>query len=254
MNSLLSGACAGFIETSICHPLEIVKTRLQNRNDHKNLYKIASGIYTKEGWKGFYRGLFIVYTSIIPKNAIRFSTFEIYNNYFQNTLIAGSLAGITESIIIVTPFDVCRLRLLSQYNSFHEQKDKKNVLSMIHYIFQKEGIQGFYKGILYTSLRQAINQSTNFFVYHYLKSHYDISSFLAGSISGAIGPILNNPLDVMKTRFQSSETKFNTLSIITKIYHEFGLIGFYKGLFPRLLRIVPGQGITFFTYDYLSHS
>ena len=83
-------------------------------------------------------------------------------------------------------------------------------------------------------------------------------SLFIGGLSGAIGPIINNPLDVVKTRLQ----KQNTTKIVNgtpkytgliqacfKIANEEGAGALWKGITPRLMRIVPGQAITFTTYE-----
>jgi len=38
------------------------------------------------------------------------------------------------------------------------------------------------------------------------------------------------------------------------IYKEEGLFALWKGITPRLLRIMPGQAITFMTYEAISSS
>jgi len=70
---------------------------------------------------------------------------------------------------------------------------------MIRHIFQEDGILGFYKGVMLLCLRQSINQSSNFAMYHYLTKEHGCPSFIAGCISGSVGPMLNNPIDIIKT-------------------------------------------------------
>jgi len=81
---------------------------------------------------------------------------------------------------------------------------------------------------------------------------------LLGGTSGAIGPTLNNPLDVVKTRLQKQSfidgaPKYTGLGQgIALIAKEEGVRALWKGLSPRLMRIVPGQAITFMTYEFVS--
>ena len=74
-----------------------------------------------------------------------------------------------------------------------------------------------------------------------------------------MGPTVNNPLDVVKTRMQKQvvipgETpKYRSLGqSIAAIAKEEGLQALWKGLTPRLMRIMPGQAITFMTYEAVS--
>jgi solute carrier family 25 citrate transporter 1 len=201
MLDLLYGAISGFVEVSICHPLDTIKTRVQNRNS--NTFKVIHNIYHKEGIKGYYRGLTAVYSGVIPKNAVRFSSYSYYNSILNNSFYSGFLTGITEAIIVVNPTEVCKIRIQTQYNSIRNTDSPikyKNIIQTAYLIFKEEGIYPFYKAIIPTVLRQSINQATNFYFFTLLKNNYEFNPFLAGCISGSIGPIINNPLDVIKTK------------------------------------------------------
>jgi len=258
MSTLLYGAISGFIEASICHPLDTVKTRIQNRSSTKKIgiVQTCQKIYAKEGVRGFYHGLGAVYVGIIPKNAIRFFSFEQYNSYTKNTFLSGILAGATEAILIVNPTEVCKIRIQTQYNSMRETSNIKytNIYQTFYSIFKTEGISPFYRGLIPTIMRQSINQGANFYTFHTLKKNTDISPFILGAISGSIGPILNNPIDVVKTRMQASNSNVKVLNVVIELFAQQGIGGFYKGLGPRLLRIVPGQGITFGVYEFLKQN
>lgn len=255
MSTLLYGAISGFIEASICHPLDTVKTRIQNRSSTKKvgIVQTCKKIHAKEGLRGFYHGLGAVYLGIIPKNAIRFFSFEQYYSYTKNTFLSGILAGATEAILIVNPTEVCKIRIQAQYNSMRETSNIKytNIYQTFYTIFKSEGISPFYRGLIPTILRQSMNQGANFTIFHTLKQNTDISPFILGAISGSIGPILNNPIDVIKTRMQASNASISISRVIKEIVDKHGITGFYKGLGPRLFRIVPGQGITFGVYEFL---
>jgi len=252
MPALLFGAISGFVEVSICHPLDTVKTRVQNSKS--NTFTIIKNIYQKEGIKGYYRGLTAVYLSVIPKNAIRFSSFHYYNSIIHSNFLSGLLAGMTEAIMVVNPTEVCKIRIQTQYNSVRNPESVikyKNIYQTIFLILKEEGISPFYRGLVPTILRQSLNQASNFYFFNLLNQEYDLNPFISGCISGSIGPIFNNPLDVIKTKIQTSIKKIKVLDIIHSIIKNDGIKGFYKGLFPRLLRIIPGQGITFTVFDYL---
>ena len=129
-----------------------------------------------------------------------------------------------------------------------------NIYQTFYSIFKTEGISPFYRGLIPTIMRQSINQGANFYTFHTLKKNTDISPFILGAISGSIGPILNNPIDVVKTRMQASNSNVKVLNVVIELFAQQGIGGFYKGLGPRLLRIVPGQGITFGVYEFLKQN
>lgn len=144
-----------------------------------------------------------------------------------------------------------------------------NVLQTAATIAREEGIGALYKGVVPTMLRQGCNQAVNFTAYNIFKSKVmdwqgtselaSWQSLLIGGFSGGMGPLVNNPLDVVKTRLQKQvivpgKTPKYTglLQACAVIFREEGLLALWKGIIPRLLRIVPGQAITFMTYEAVS--
>lgn len=125
------------------------------------------------------------------------------------------------------------------------------------------------RGVVPTMLRQGCNQAVNFTTYNIFKKkvleaqnkndldHWQ--SLILGGVSGGFGPIVNNPLDVVKTRMQRQVIRpdrpakyTGIVQAIGVIYREEGFLALWKGITPRLLRIVPGQAITFMTYEAVS--
>ncbi|KAI9292610.1 mitochondrial carrier protein RIM2 [Neoconidiobolus thromboides FSU 785] len=92
--------------------------------------------------------------------------------------------------------------------------------------------------------------------------------FIAGGVGGSIGTIIFSPLEVIKTRFQSSlyqenklklnqklglwnSTKFHiadTLSSVRNLYRNEGFKALFKGLGPTLSGVIPSRSIYFFSY------
>lgn len=314
LQHLIAGGIAGFVESSCCHPLDTIKTRMQLRRQasisaaashaalgHKSSVTpmgnsgvtvtaslgpigTAQRIIKREGYFSLYKGLSAVYTGIIPKMAIRFLSYEIYSEKLSSIVpqssakaipfFAGLGCGLTEAVMIVTPAEVCKIRLQSQYHSMVDPKQMThrkytNVLQTAVMIVKEEGISALYKGVLPTMLRQGINQAVNFSCYQFGKKKViewqegrelmPWQHLLIGGISGAFGPMVNNPLDVVKTRMQRQvihpghEPKYKGIvQGCTVIAREEGMKSLWKGLTPRLMRIVPGQAITFMTYEAVS--
>eukprot|EP00977_Amphora_coffeiformis_P000035 scaffold5_cov169-Amphora_coffeaeformis.AAC.35 len=349
MLHLVAGGCAGFVESSVCHPLDTIKTRMQLRRQEasveqvvvrvksslvepamrlghslrdpaafmpsaavagaggvhepglhmgstpsaartetvvvkpvkapKGLVKAGMGpigtahrIIQREGFMALYKGLTAVYTGIVPKMAIRFVSFEQYRDWLQVatgakssgvTFTAGLASGLTEAILIVTPAEVCKIRMQSQYHSMIDPSQMQhrkytNVVQTAFTIVREEGISALYKGVVPTMLRQGCNQAVNFTAYSAIKQkvmahqktdkleHWQ--SLVIGGLSGGMGPLVNNPLDVVKTRLQKQivhqgkAPKYTgLLQACVLIAKEEGVLALWKGITPRLLRIMPGQ-------------
>ncbi|KAF9330709.1 hypothetical protein BGZ91_000047, partial [Linnemannia elongata] len=89
LTNLIAGGTAGFMEALICHPLDTIKVRMQLA---KNIPRNAAGanlsfvgvgmkIVRKESPLALYKGLGAVTAGIVPKMAIRFTTFQFYKDF-----------------------------------------------------------------------------------------------------------------------------------------------------------------------------
>ena len=116
--------------------------------------------------------------------------------------------------MVVTPAEVCKIRMQSQYNSMVDPAQLKNrkytnVLQTATVIVREEGIGALYKGVVPTMMRQGCNQAVNFTTYNYFKDTViqwrknkgegniglrPWESLVLGGISGGFGPMVNNPL------------------------------------------------------------
>jgi len=73
-----------------------------------------------------------------------------------------------------------------------------------------------------------------------------VKAFLAGSFSGTCSTVLFQPLDLLKTRIQTSQGTSPGMMLMTKnILTTEKLGGLWKGLAPSIVRTVPGVGIYF---------
>lgn len=156
------------------------------------------------------------------------------------------------------------------------QQKYRNTPQAISTLIREEGIGFLYRGVTLTALRQGTNQAANFTVYTELKSllqrwqgsketiKKDLPSYqttIIGLISGAVGPFSNAPIDTIKTRIQQqSRTRVagqqqsnlsQIINITTDMLKKEGVKSFYKGITPRVLRVAPGQAVTFTVYEFL---
>eukprot|EP00300_Choanocystis_sp_HF-7_P042443 c9194_g1_i1.p1 GENE.c9194_g1_i1~~c9194_g1_i1.p1 ORF type:complete len:320 (+),score=73.42 c9194_g1_i1:48-962(+) len=284
LTTFVAGGTAGLVESVTCHPLDTIKTRMQLRQGtraYKGPFQTGLGIVTKEGPFALYKGLTAVASGIIPKMAIRFWSFETFKNFLgqkdgvplgsAKTFVAGVMAGVTEAVVIVTPFEVCKIRLQGQFHSLmspeelSQPRKYRNVIQTAFTVVKEEGPAALWKGVGPTVMRQSINQGVNFTFYNIFKEAWsdwqgtDLAmwqTFLCGGLSGSLGPIANCPLDVVKTRLQKQvihpghAPKYTGMvQAIGVIAKEEGVKALWKGLEPRLMRIVPGQAITFMIFE-----
>ncbi|KAG1090205.1 hypothetical protein G6F42_019760 [Rhizopus arrhizus] len=271
------------MEACTCHPLDTIKVRMQLA---KSAARSASGkplgflgvgakIIRNESFWALYKGLGAVVSGIVPKMAIRFSSFELYKEWMADAngkvstsavFLAGLAAGTTEAIMVVSPMDLIKIRLQAQRHSMADPMDipkYRNAPHAAYTIVREEGVRALYKGVTLTALRQATNQAANFTAYQEFKKMAqkyqnldELPSYqhlVLGGVSGAMGPLSNSPIETNKTRIQKSSASgsgWERFKVVTsEIMTKEGPRAFYKGLTPRLLRVAPGQAVTFMVYE-----
>lgn len=202
---------------------------------------VATGleIVRKETPLGLYKGLGAVLTGIVPKMAIRFTSFEWYKQLLadkktgvvsgQSLFFAGLAAGVTEAVAVVTPMEVVKIRLQAQHHSMADPLDVpkyRNAAHALYTIIKEEGFGALYRGVSLTALRQGSNQAVNFTAYTYFKEWLyqwqpeykggNLPSYqttLIGLVSGAMGPLSNAPIDTIKTRLQKMRAEEGTTAL-----------------------------------------
>ncbi|KAI9659419.1 MAG: Mitochondrial succinate-fumarate transporter [Bathelium mastoideum] len=286
--NLIAGGGAGMMEALVCHPLDTVKVRMQLSRrarapgaKRRGFIETGVGIVKKETPLGLYKGLGAVLTGIIPKMAIRFTSYEKYKQLLANkegevsgraTFLAGLAAGVTEAVAVVTPMEVVKIRLQAQHHSMSDPLDVpkyRNAAHALYTVVREEGVGALYRGVSLTALRQGTNQAVNFTAYTELKAVLQKlqatpetplpawQTSIIGLISGAMGPLSNAPIDTIKTRLQKTpaepgETAMSRIVNISKaMFKQEGARAFYMGITPRIMRVAPGQAVTFTVYEYL---
>ncbi|BFZ54850.1 Mitochondrial succinate-fumarate transporter [Savitreella phatthalungensis] len=281
---LVSGGIAGLCEALACHPLDTIKVRMQLSTrarlpgaKKRSFFGVGRDIVRKESPLALYKGLGAVVTGIVPKMAIRFSSFEAYKRLLADeqgkvatgkVFIAGLGAGVTEAVAVVSPMECIKIRLQAQHHSMADPLDVpryRNAAHAAYTIVREEGLLALYRGVSLTALRQATNQGVNFTAYQefqkWAKEWQEIAvlpsyqNFLLGGISGAMGPMSNAPIDTIKTRIQrgastdGSKGLARIVNVTRDLVAKEGVSALYKGITPRVLRVAPGQAVTFAVYE-----
>ncbi|KAJ2157350.1 mitochondrial thiamine pyrophosphate transporter [Coemansia sp. RSA 552] len=176
--------------------------------------------------------------------------------------LCGASAGLV-SRAIVSPFDVVKITLQLETTT-RRRLHGGSVLSCAQRIMRQEGVRGFFKGNLsaeYLYLGYGASQFLAFSAVEGMLSRRipkRARSFVGGALAGAISTSATYPLDLLRTRFVaqqlSSRVHASITGAIRHIYREEGFRGFYRGLFPACLQIMPYMGIVFGSYDVLSSS
>ena len=70
-----------------------------------------------------------------------------------------------------------------------------------------------------------------------------------GGVAGAVAQTITYPLDVIRRRMQTAIDSVNMLTLVKTIYKKEGLSGFYRGMLPNYLKVVPAIAVSFVTFE-----
>ncbi|CAM9264696.1 unnamed protein product [Discosporangium mesarthrocarpum] len=285
----LAGAMTGGIEICITFPLEFVKVQLQLQNvsgnslqghpSFKGPIHCAASTFRQNGVCGLYAGLSPWLIFAFPRSAIRFMTFENVATQLQGgqgelspliALGAGTVAGVTESALCLTPLQNIQIRMTQ--DSIAEKGSKRyrwdiGFLHALREIWRMEGIRaGFFGGIWPTVVKGAVNNCIRFVVYNETSkvvrkargAETDealgaLTTFGLGAMAGAVSAVVTQPIDTVKSNLQGMSAGMykGSLHCAREIVAVDGAAGLFRGLTPRVCRVCLEIGLHFSLYDYL---
>ncbi|XP_068093868.1 solute carrier family 25 member 32 [Hyperolius riggenbachi] len=186
---LLSAAGAGALTMCFTNPIWVTKTRLilqydsgvdPSKRQYRGMCHALATIYRHEGIPGLYRG-FVPGLLGTSHGALQFMAYEElkleYNKHLNrpsdtklNTLEYITMAATSKIFAVAAtyPYQVVRARLQDQHNRY------SGVIDVIRRTWRKEGVGGFYKGIIPNILRVTPACCITFVVYENV-SHFLLS-------------------------------------------------------------------------------
>lgn len=192
----------------------------------------------------------------------RHSTHLHPTDYFLTSLSAGLL-----TTLATNPIWVLKTRMLSTDRG--ARGAYTSMWAGIQHIRHREGWRGFYRGLGVSCLGVS-HGAVQFAVYQPLKdawmTYVARSADVAGEaklgneatlvISGAakiVAGAVTYPYQVVRARLQThdAEERFGRgiRGVAGKVWAEEGWRGFYKGLGPNVVRVLPATWVTFLVYE-----
>ncbi|KAH7677910.1 Mitochondrial carrier protein [Dioscorea alata] len=278
----VAGSLGGVVEASCLQPIDVIKTRLQldRTGQYRGIANCGMTVIRTEGVRALWKGLTPFATHLTLKYALRLGSNALFQSAFKDSetghlsqhgrLVSGFGAGVLEALLIVTPFEVVKIRLQQQRGLSPGLLKYKGPIHCARMIIREEGLFGLWAGAAPTVMRNGTNQAAMFSAKNAFdgilwKKHegdgkvlQPWQSMISGFLAGTVGPICTGPFDVVKTRLMAQsksggDLKYNgMIHAIKTIYVEEGLLALWKGLLPRLMRIPPGQAIMWTVADQIT--
>jgi solute carrier family 25 folate transporter 32 len=263
--NFFAGIAAGLSNVLVCAPLDTARTRLQTQGlyqiKYKGIFQTLSKIYKEEGIKGLYMGSSISMIAYPINWSFYFFFYESLKFHFQekvpskssNNFISASAAGVL-STILTNPLWLIRVRMQVQ------EAERLSGLKIMKDLIKNEGFFSLYRG-LSTSIFGVIHVAIYFPLYEYMKDLLlmdQVPTFTGILLSSWIPKIIASgfsyPYEVLRARLyihnHDIDKRFKgLLGLVRFTFLSEGFKGFYGGFFANLLRILPANFVTLYTYE-----
>ncbi|XP_033606387.1 mitochondrial basic amino acids transporter isoform X2 [Cryptotermes secundus] len=176
--------------------------------------------------------------------------------------IAGCLGGCA-GVLVGHPFDTIKVRLQTQ--SFRNPQ-YKGAVDCFTKIIRKESVGGLYKGMSSPMAGVAMVNAVVFGVYGNFQRHSPqpdalSSHFLAGAAAGFVQSFVCSPMELVKTRLQVQQHSAvpgggcgGPMNCLSQVVKTEGFRGVFRGLGTTICREVPGFGLYFVAYEFMTRS
>lgn len=277
---LLYGGIAGVVSRTATAPLERLKIINQVEFEtvgpryRDGVFRSLARLAREEGLVGFWRGNGINSVRIFPTTAVRFYTYEVQKRWlldegyspFPNDgmtrVAAGGMAGVIASTVTY-PLDLLRSRLSGQTAS--DAVRYASSWDACKHIFRTEGVRGFFKGLLISLAGVGPFAAVNFASYETInklrEQHFGagkpspLSGMLVGGVAGGLAVMCTYPLDLLRRRMMiqgigGEPVRYtNSFQATAAIWRQEGFMGFWRGLWPCNLKVIPASALTFWTME-----
>ncbi|XP_015595399.1 mitochondrial glycine transporter isoform X2 [Cephus cinctus] len=275
VKSFIAGSFSGTFSTILFQPLDLVKTRLQSRmnNTHTGAYRCSMlttviQIVQKDNVFGLWRGITPSITRVVPGVGLYFSSLHWLKHALNleeplTALQAVSL-GITARTMsgaLLIPITVVKTRFESGVYKY------KGMGDALRLIYKYEGIKGLSSGLAPTLLRDAPYSGLYLMFYTQLKNSFNPvtenghmmlapqTHFACGILAGVFASVVTHPADVIKTKMQLYPNEYKNIhEAIFMVHRKHGLIGYFNGIVPRMLRRTLMTAMAWTVYEEMTRN
>ena len=267
----VGGAIAGSSAAIATYPLDLLRTRVMVGSPHMGVVSTFGKAFAASS---LYSGLSPTLVGLTVTWSIYFSAYDGAKGYVKRTFpwlspdavhMGSAVAAGILTDVVAAPIWVIKVRMQTQ-GMDGRSLAYPSITSSFRSILANEGIKGLYKGLLPTLLGVS-HVAIQFPVYERLKEWLRKDDgggkalpleahkvMLASAFSKVLASTATFPHERLRVYAQDNRGAPLTLrSLVSKIWVEEGVLGFYRGMGVNLLRVVPSCVISFTIYELFIH-
>ena len=239
--SFLPGYCQGLSKVFTTYPFDVIKTKMQT-NSYKTTFECVSQLI-KHDKSIFFRGITVPLISFPIDRAISYKVYDELNNKNMNPYYSAFFSGFTSSIFNV-PMQYITTNAINM-----KKEEYKGAFHLIKtMIANKDNI---YKGYWLDTSRAIFGSTIFLGTYGNIKKilpDNNKNTILSSILSISMTWIITFPIDTIRVEKQININK-TMMELIKQRYVQYGVLNFYNGLFPVLLRSYPSTIIGMLVYE-----
>jgi solute carrier family 25 phosphate transporter 3 len=252
---------AGLLSSGITHivtvPLDLVKCRIQvNPTKYKSTVNGFKVTINEDGTRGLVKGWAAIACGYSIRSIFMSGPYDVFKvlysdllgeekAYSRQTTVCIAAAASAEFLadFALSPMEATKIRIQTQPAFTSKLRDAMSI------IYKKEGLNGFYKGLVPLWMRQipctvmkiACFEKTLELLHGYVlakprnecsKGQKLVGTFAAGYIAGVLCAIVSHPADTLVSKL-NQEKGSTALEAVKKL----GFAGLWKGLALRIVMI-----------------
>jgi len=281
IKEFVAGGAGGAACVFVGFPFDTLKVRMQSaeKGVYKGFFDVASKSIKRDGFLALYRGLPAPMIAQPPMFALYFWGYSIGSEickkvpglhrkdgsidfYAPAIAFSGAFSAIPGTLAMV-PGERIKIAMQMQVEDVAKGGKPKYASNMDCFwkIRAEEGlVRGMYKGTLATLARDMPGTMGWYGAYYGFKNfakredgtYSKIGLLNAGGAAGLAMWIIGVPPDVIKTRIQNAapgQYPGGIKQVIAELIKKEGVMGFYKGIAPALIRAYPANAACFSTVE-----
>ncbi|KAG2485519.1 hypothetical protein HYH03_015791 [Edaphochlamys debaryana] len=279
VSHMIAGSVAGTVEHTAMHPVDTIKTRMQtlyhpghsgSALSRTSVRQMVRAVLQKDGIAGLYRGVGPVALGAGPAHAMHFAVYEAAKEALGGNReglhpLATAAAGCTATVVndaLMTPVDSIKQRCQIEGSPYRSGLDAARAM------LRHEGMGAFFRSyrttlvmnVPFTAMHFSVYETAKKLMYQGEDEETLRVQLVAGGLAGGCAAAVTNPLDVVKTRLQTSGATSGTsygakyesaavLDTLRQIVREEGMQAVWQGVKPRVMFHVPAAAVCWGTYE-----